>query len=152
MTEHIEEQLVVFQLGQELYGLEIGAVQEIITWQPVTKVPEMPEYVEGLINLRGRIIPVLDLRKRFRLAQAETGRQTRIVVVEIGTQVVGLIVDGVSEVLRVAQERIVPPDEMIAGVGAEYLRGVAKTDDRLIILLEADRILGSAEQVAMKAS
>lgn len=152
MTEHIEEQLVVFQLGQELYGLEIGAVQEIITWQPVTKVPEMPEYVEGLINLRGRIIPVLDLRKRFRLAQAETGRQTRIVVVEIGTQVVGLIVDGVSEVLRVAQERIVPPDEMIAGVGAEYLRGVAKTEDRLIILLEADRILGSAEQVAMKAS
>lgn len=152
MTEHIEEQLVVFQLGQELYGLEIGAVQEIITWQPVTKVPEMPEYVEGLINLRGRIIPVLDLRKRFRLAQAETGRQTRIVVVEIGTQVVGLIVDGVSEVLRVAQERIVPPDEMIAGVGAEYLRGVAKTEDRLIILLEADRILGSAETAALKAS
>lgn len=146
-----EEQLVVFRLADEYYGLEIGTVQEIITWQPVTRVPRTPVFVEGIINLRGNVIPVIDLRKRFELKQTETGHETRIVVVEIGTLVVGLVVDGVSEVLRVPGSRIEPPSAVISGVDTEFIRGVAKTDDRLIILLEADRMLAQREQHAVAA-
>lgn len=146
-----EEQLVVFRLADEYYGLEIGTVQEIITWQPVTRVPRTPSFVEGIINLRGNVIPVIDLRKRFELKQADMGHETRIVVVEIGALVVGLVVDGVSEVLRVPANKIEPPSAVIAGVDTEFIRGVAKTDERLIILLEADRMLAQREQHAVAA-
>lgn len=144
-----DEQLVVFRLADEYYGLDIGTVQEIITWQPVTRVPRTPEFVEGIINLRGHVIAVIDLRKRFQVKQSEIGRETRIVVVEIGSLVVGLVVDGVSEVLRVPADRIEPPSTVISGIDTEFLRGVAKTDDRLIILLDADRILEQREQDAL---
>lgn len=146
-----EEQLVVFRLADESYGLEIASVQEIITWQPVTRVPRTVEFIEGIINLRGNVIPVLDLRKRFQLPTSEMGRDTRIIVVEIGSLVVGLAVDGVSEVLRVAGEGIEPPSELISGVDTEFIRGVAKADHRLIILLDAGRILNWHERAALTA-
>lgn len=144
-----EEQLVVFRLADEYYGVDIGTVQEIIAWQPVTRVPRAPQFVEGIINLRGSVIPVIDLRKRFGLRQAEVGQQTRIVVVEVGELVVGLVVDGVSEVLRVPAERTEQPSAVISGVDTEFIRGVAKTDERLIILLDADRILAMGEQTEL---
>lgn len=150
-TEHREEQLVVFRLGEEHYGLDIGAVQEIIVWQPVTRVPRAPGFVEGIINLRGNVIPVIDLRKRFALAAAAVGPATRIVVVEIGTLVVGLVVDGVSEVLRVPGDRIEPPSAVIAGVDTEFIRGVAKGEERLIILLAPERVLARGEQSSLAA-
>lgn len=150
--ERHEEQLVVLRLADEYYGLDISTVQEIITWQPVTRVPRTPAFVEGIINLRGNVIPVIDLRKRFMLTRTEVGQQTRIVVVEIGALVVGLVVDGVSEVLRVAGDRIEPPATIISNVDTAFIRGVAKTDQRLIILLAADRILAQAEQNALMAS
>lgn len=149
--EQREEHLVVFRLADEYYGLDIGAVQEIILWQSVTRVPLTPEFVEGIINLRGSVIPVIDLRKRFGLKCAEPGRETRTVVVEIGALVVGLVVDGVSEVLRVPGDRISPPSAVISGVETELVRGVAKTDDRLIILLDADQILEQREQRTLAA-
>src|SRR5947207_14366443 len=104
-----ERQLVVFQLGAELYGVEISRVHEIIRLQTVTKVPRAPSFVEGVINLRGKVIPVVDLRRRFGLPTADHTRASRIVVVELGDQVVGIIVDGVSEVLRVNTSTIEPP-------------------------------------------
>lgn len=146
-----EEQLVVFRLADEFYGLDIGSVQEIITWQPVTRVPRTPVFVEGIINLRGNVIPVIDLRKRFELKQAQVAGETRIVVVEIGSLVVGLVVDGVSEVLRVQAAQIEPPSVVITGIDMEFIRGVAKTDDRLIILLNADRVLVEKEKAALAA-
>lgn len=147
--EQREEQLVAFRLGEEYYGLEIGTVQEIITWQPVTRVPRTPAFVEGIINLRGNVIPVIDLRKRFEMPRAELGRETRIVVVELGGRVVGLVVDGVSEVLRVTADKIEPPSSVIAGIDTEFIRAVAKTEERLIILLDPDRILAPREQNAL---
>lgn len=149
MRERQEEQLVVFQLGGERYGLDIGSVQEIIAWQPVTRVPRAPGFVEGVINLRGHVIPVIDLRRRFGLEAAEAGRHTRIVVVELGRRVVGLVVDGVSEVLRVPAEAVEPPSDVIRGVDTEFIRGVAKAGSGLIILLHPDRILDGGEQAAL---
>jgi len=147
-----ERQLVVFQLGAELYGVEISRVHEIIRLQSVTKVPRAPSFVEGVINLRGKVIPVVDLRRRFGLPTSDHTRASRIVVVEIGDQVVGIIVDGVSEVLRVNTTTVEPPSPVVAGIDSEYLHGIAKLSDRLVILLDLDRILARDERRALEAT
>ncbi len=147
-----ERQLVVFQLGAELYGCEISRVHEIIRLQSVTKVPRAPAFVEGVINLRGKVIPVVDLRRRFGLPTADHTRASRIVVVEIGDQVVGIVVDGVSEVLRVNSAIVEPPSPVVAGIDSEYLHGIAKLTDRLVILLDLDRILAREERRALEVA
>src|SRR5438067_10891301 len=144
-----ERQLVVFQLGAELYGVEISRVHEIIRLQAVTRVPRTPPFVEGIINLRGKVIPVVDLRRRFGLPTAEHTRASRIVVVEIGDQVVGLIVDAVSEVLRIAGATVEPPSPIVAGPESEYLHGIAKLPERLVMLLDLDRVLAREERRAL---
>src|SRR3989441_13309090 len=115
-----EQQLVVFQLGAELYGVEISRVHEIIRLQSITRVPRAPAFVEGVINLRGKVIPVVDLRRRFGLPTADHTRASRIVVVEIADQVVGVVVDGVSEGLRVSASTVEPPSPVVAGIDWEY--------------------------------
>ena len=147
-----EQQLVVFELGAELYGVEIARVHEIIRLQTVTRVPRAPAFVEGVINLRGKVIPVVDLRRRFGLPSAEHTRSTRIVVVEIGDQVVGIVVDGVSEVLRVNTATVEPPSPVVAGIDSEYLHGIAKLPERLVILLDLDRVLAREERSALAAA
>jgi purine-binding chemotaxis protein CheW len=149
-TEAEERQLVVFQLGAELYGVDIARVHEIIRWQTITRVPRSPAFVEGVINLRGKIIPVVDLRRRFGLSDVDNTSASRIVVVEIGDQVVGIIVD--SEVLRVNTSTIEPPSPVVAGIEAEYLQGIAKLPERLVILLDLDRILARDERRALELS
>lgn len=151
MAQGAEEQLVIFQLAGEAYGLDIATVHEIIPWQPVTRVPRTPPFVEGIINLRGNVIPVIDLRKRFELAPGEERSQGRIIVVEIAALVVGLVVDAVSEVLRVTRVQIEPTPAVISGISTAFIRGVAKVGDRLVILLDADRILAAGEQSALAA-
>jgi purine-binding chemotaxis protein CheW len=145
-----ERQLVVFQLGAELYGVDIARVHEIIRLQSITRVPRAPSFVEGVINLRGKVIPVVDLRRRFGLPTGEHTRATRTVVVEIGDQVVGIIVDSVSEVLRVNTSTIEPPSPVVAGIDSEYLHGIAKLPERLVILLDLDRVLAREERRAIE--
>ena len=147
-----EQQLVVFQLGAELYGVEIARVHEIIRLQTVTRVPHAPAFVEGVINLRGKVIPVVDLRRRFGLPLADHTRASRIVVVEIGDQVVGIVVDGVSEVLRVNKGTIEPPSPVVAGIESDYLHGIAKLPKRLVILLNLDRVLARDERRALETA
>jgi purine-binding chemotaxis protein CheW len=144
-----EQQLVVFQLGSELYGVEISRVHEIIRLQTVTRVPRAPAFVEGVINLRGKVIPVVDMRRRFGMPIAEHTRASRIVVVEIGDQVVGVVVDSVSEVLRVSTATVEPPSPVVAGIDSEYLNGIAKLPERLVILLDLDRVLAREERRAL---
>lgn len=144
------EQLVVFQLAGETYGVDIGHVHEIIRLQPITQVPRTPGFVEGVINLRGRIIPVIDLHKRFALPPVEATNNTRIMVVEVNGITVGMIVDAVLEVLRLPEENIEPPPPIIKGVDVAYLRGVGKWEDKLIILLDLDRVLRESEQEQLK--
>ncbi|MDN5326573.1 MAG: purine-binding chemotaxis protein CheW [Moorella sp. (in: firmicutes)] len=141
-----EIQLVVFQLAGETYGVDINHVQEIIRMQSITAIPRTPAFVEGVINLRGRIIPILDMHKRFHLPASETTNNTRIMVVELGQVTVGMIVDSVSEVLRLPTTSIEPPPPMISGIDVAYLKGVGKWNDRLIILLDLERVLRESEQ------
>ncbi len=147
-----ELQIVVCELADERYGLDIDKVYEIIRHQPITAVPRSPEFVEGVINLRGRIIPVVDLRERFGMPGAEPTKATRIVVAETGGTRVGFVVDGVSEVLMVPADAIEATPEVAAGSDADYLKGIAKLGDRLIILLELDGLFAAEEQTALASA
>lgn len=146
-----EEQVVVLELAGEAYGVEIGRVQEIIRMQPVTRVPNGPPCFEGVTNLRGRVIPVLDLRKRFGLEPTPPTRRSRIVVAELGEHTVGLVVDAVSEVLRVPASAVEPPSALVTTADSAYLRGVAKLDERLVLLLDLARILTPTERAGLAA-
>lgn len=145
-----EKQFVVFELGRETYGLDIATVREIITMQTITKVPRTLEYVEGVINLRGRVIPVFNLHRKFGLAAKEASRSTRIVVVEVESNTIGMIVDGVSEVLRISNDIVERPNSILSDVDAEYLAGVAKLDDRLVILLDLEKVLSKEDHSVLE--
>jgi len=135
-------QLVTFNIGEEEFGIDILKVQEIIRTMAITKVPNSPPHVEGVIDLRGKVIPVIDLRSRFDLEYRPHDNQTRIIVLEIHRMIVGFVVDGVSEVLRIQSNTVEPPPPVVAGVESEYIKGVGKLlDDRLLILLDLDKLV-----------
>jgi purine-binding chemotaxis protein CheW len=144
-----ERQLVVFDLAGEHYGVDIGTVREIIQMQTVTRVPGSASFVEGLINLRGVVVPVVDLRKRFGQESAEHDKDTRIMVIHCDGQDIGMIVDSVTEVLRITSDLVEPPSSLIVNVDSKYLLGIAKLTDRLVILLDTDRVLSRDEQGAL---
>ncbi len=134
-------QLVSFKIGSEEFGVDILKVQEINRMVEITKVPQAPHYVEGVINLRGKVIPIVDLRKRFSLEVKEHDKNTRIVVVDIGGNIMGMVVDSVSEVLRLPSNTIEPPPEIVTGINSEYIKGVAKLEDRLLIFLDLSKVI-----------
>lgn len=136
-----QDQLVVFEVGDESFGIDISLVQEIIRLQPITEVPRAPMHIKGVINLRGKVIPVADLRERFGFAAGEETKATRIVVVNVLGNTVGMIVDAVSEVLRLNTDSIEPPSSIVESVGSQYLKGIGKLEDRLIILLNLEKLL-----------
>ncbi|MCH7786388.1 MAG: chemotaxis protein CheW [Chloroflexi bacterium] len=145
-----EKQLVVFDLDSESYGVDIGAVREIIRMQDITRVPRAPDFVEGVINLRGKVIPVVDLRKKFGLpVPEEQSKDNRIVVVDIGGQDIGVMVDAVTEVLRIATDSIAPPSSVITGADSEYLLGIVKLESGLIILLDLEKVLSEEERATL---
>ena len=139
------QQLVTFSIGEEEFGVDILKVQEIIRTMEITRVPRAPEFVEGVINLRGKVIPIIDLRMRFGLTSREHDKHTRIIVIEINNMVVGFVVDSVSEVLRIPANTIEPPPPVVSGLESEYISGVGKLADRLLILLDLDRLLSTEE-------
>ncbi len=148
-TAGTEEQLVVFELTNEVYGVDIGLVQEIIRMTPITKLPKAPAFVEGVINLRGKVIPVMDLKKRFGLAGEAADRASRIVVFDTEGQTIGIVVDAVSEVLRVPAGAVEPPSPVATTVESDYVRGIAKLDARLIILLDLHKLFSWQEKQAL---
>ena len=145
----MEQQLVVFELANEHYGVEISTVESIIKMQEITRIPHSPSFVEGITNLRGLVLPVIDLRKRFGLESREISRDSRIMVVALGSMKVGMIVDAVSEVLRVPSESIEPPPPMTTSLRANFITGIAKLDDLLVILLDMSKILTTDEQTEL---
>lgn len=145
-----ELQLVSFTIGTEEFGVDILKVQEINRMVEITKVPQAPHYIEGVINLRGKIIPIIDLRKRFGLEIKSYDKNTRIVVVDIGGTIMGMIVDAVSEVLRLNSATIEAPPEMVTGVNTDYIKGVAKLEDRLLIFLDLSKVIDVEELSRMK--
>ncbi|CCO24534.1 chemotaxis protein CheW [Maridesulfovibrio hydrothermalis] len=139
-------QLVTFSIGEEEFGVNILKVQEIIRTMEITKVPRAPTFVEGVINLRGKVIPIIDLRSKFGLQCREHDQNTRIIVIEITDMIVGFVVDSVSEVLRIPASTVEPPPPVVSGLESEYISGVGKLEDRLLILLDLNRLLSSEEQ------
>jgi purine-binding chemotaxis protein CheW len=139
-------QLVTFSIGEEEFGVDILKVQEIIRMMEITKVPRAPDFVEGVINLRGKVIPIIDLRKRFGLSTRDHDKHTRIIVIEINNMIVGFVVDSVSEVLRIPSNTVEPPPPVVSGLESEYISGVGKLEDRLLILLDLDRLLSGEER------
>lgn len=133
-------QLVTFGIGSEEFAVDILSVQEINRMMALTRVPQSPPEVEGVINLRGKIIPVVDLRKRFGMSRAEKSDQSRIVVVEVHGRTIGFIVDRVNEVLRISSKIVEPAPNMVCSVDSDFIAGVGKLEDRLLILLDLGRL------------
>ncbi len=138
-------QIVSFRLASEEYGVNIMRVQEIILMGQITRMPEVPDYICGLINLRGHVIPIVDLRKRFGLSVAANDEHTRIIVVNVAQKTIGIVVDAVNEVLRINSQQIEPPPTSIAGIDQSYIRGLVKFDKKLLILLDIEKILVEEE-------
>jgi len=144
-------QLVSFKIGEEEFGVDILKVQEINRMLEITKVPNAPSFVEGVVNLRGRIITIVDLRSRLDMPRVDHNAKTRIVVVDLGSRTVGFIVDEVSEVLRIPRDITEPPPPMVANVDTDYITAVGKLEDRLLILLDLDKIFSFDEESILEA-
>ncbi len=144
-----EVQMVAFKLEKEEFAVDIQQVREVLKMTQVTPLPQSAHYIEGVINLRGEVIPVVDLRKRFELSEDQRNNQTRIIIVEIKDNDVGLIVDSVTEVLRFPATAIQAPPTRIAGTRTDLIKGVGKIDNRLLIILDLEKILTTEEIIAL---
>ncbi|MBP3958896.1 purine-binding chemotaxis protein CheW [Gemmata sp. G18] len=139
-------QFLAFRLGDEEYGLEILRVQEIKGYSKITPLPNTPREIKGVMNLRGAVVPIIDLRTRLGLREAEYTVFTVIIVVTVGTKVVGLVVDAVSDVLNVDPKVVTPAPDLGAGVDVSFLTGIARTGERLVSLLNVDRLVGNTTE------
>lgn len=159
----METQVVIFSLAQEHYGVDIAAVDSIIKMQHITAVPHTPSFVEGVTNLRGKVLPVIDLRKRFGLPVSATSRETRIVVTEMEQSTVGMLVDAVSEVLHVSADAIHPPSPILSTADTGFITGIAQVhsnnsaaesgrQSRLVILLDLEQVLSPQERAELQMS
>ncbi len=138
-------QLVSFKLGDEEFGIDILKVQEINRMVEITKVPQAPHFCEGVINLRGKVIPVIDLRLKFAMEAKERDKDSRIVVCDVNSVVIGMIVDAVEEVLRIPGSTVEPAPDVVTTVNSNYIKGVAKLDERLLILLDIGKVAGEID-------
>ncbi|NLV91980.1 MAG: purine-binding chemotaxis protein CheW [Firmicutes bacterium] len=145
-----ETQLVVFSLYGEEFGIEITQVREIIKPREITRLPHTPDFIKGVTNIRGEVIPVIDLRQRFGVEAATTDQDSRIIITELNDSRVGFIVDSVAEVLRIPRTSIEPPPRTIAGLRANYIQGIGRVDERLLIVLDVTQILTSEEQISLE--
>jgi purine-binding chemotaxis protein CheW len=142
----MDTQIVIFEVGAEYFGVSIAAVESIIKMQPITRMPHTPNFVEGVTNLRGKILPVIDLRKRFGLVSRPCDGNSRIVVIAENGAEVGMVVDGVSEVLTLSEDAVEPTPPMATSADARFITGIARIDHRLVILLEMGKILSPNER------
>ena len=142
---------ISFSVGEEEYGLELLRVKEVIRAREITWIPRVPSFVKGIINLRGDVIPVIDLRERFGLSEREHSASTRVIVVEVRGRLVGMVVDSASQSVRIPAAQIEPPPPVLGGMVQAYIAGVGKVDDRLIVLLDADSVLTVVEHGALGA-
>jgi purine-binding chemotaxis protein CheW len=156
----MENQIVIFELSSEYFGVDIAAVQSIIKVQPITKLPHTPEFVEGVTNLRGKVLPVIDLRKRFNVPAREVDKNSRIIVVSFEQNEVGMIVDEVSEVITVPAGAVEAAPAIATSIDSGFIKGIAKLGangnsseqtERLVILLDLAQVLSTKEQAELPA-
>jgi purine-binding chemotaxis protein CheW len=141
-------QLVSFMLAHEEYGVEVLKVREIIRMTTITRMPNVPQHVEGIINLRGKVIPIISMRRRFGLMESEDNSHTRIIIMDVCGTLTGFIVDSVSEVIRIHSSEIQPPPSMMtsSGVGQEFITGVINHAERLLVIMDIDRMFSDDER------
>jgi len=142
-------QLVTFRVGGEEFGLDVFQVHEILRYSEPTPMPKAPAFVEGVLDVRGALVPVVDLRKRFELHEVTYGDETRIILVDFQGERLGLVVDEVSEVLRVPETSVSAPPQYVRGLAAEFIRGIVRLENRLVVLLDLERILSSQERMQL---
>ena len=142
---HEADEFLTFALGKEEYGVDILKVQEIRSYEGVTRLPDAPDYIKGVINLRGTIVPVIDMRLKFRLENADYSALTVMIVLSVAGRVVGIVVDSVSDVVRLGGEQIRAVPEIGATIDSQFLTGIGTLDERMLILLDIERLMASAE-------
>jgi purine-binding chemotaxis protein CheW len=147
----MDKKVVGFKLKDEAFAFDIMKVVEIIRLKEITEVPTAPAFIEGVINLRGKIIPIIDLRKRFKVEITDRDRKYRIIIVELmKNQLVGVIVDEVEKVIQVKEDQVLPAPPTVTEAGGRYIESIIKIDDRIIVLLDIDRIFSESEQVDLR--
>ena len=142
-------QLAIFKVGNEKYGVYIQDVREVTRYYPITRVPKVPKFIEGVINLRGTIIPVVDMRKRFDLDGIVPTRKTRIIIISAEGKIVGLMVDEAREVTRIPKGEIMPPPKIIKGIESEYIQAVTKVGEDLVVILDFAKVLSTEERIRL---
>ncbi|MFO7819586.1 MAG: chemotaxis protein CheW [Halanaerobacter sp.] len=145
-----EKQMIIFDIGNEKFGIKITRIDEIIRMKEITELPDSSEYFAGIVNRRGDIVSVIDLRKRFGLDEITETDNTRIIVIDFQGNDVGLIVDGVSEVLHIDEADIDDPPQSMVGIKDDYLQGIVKVDEDIVIILELDNLLKSKEEIELE--
>lgn len=143
-------QLISFVVGKEEYGMEILRVKEVIRSPQITPLPKAPTFVKGIINLRGDVIPIVDLREKFGIGSDVETSEMRIIVVDVDGRLVGMVVDSANQVVRIPSDQIEPPPPIVGGTSKEYIKGVGKLDDRLVVLLNVDTILSNDEKLNLE--
>lgn len=143
-------QLVGFKNGEEFFGVPIGKVKEIVRVPEITPVPDTPAFLKGVINLRGRIVAVVDMSTRLGAKSSPRKKTNRVLILEIDSSLVGLLVDSASEIIKVPEDSIEPPPEVITAIGAEYVTGVGKLREKLIVLLDINRLLSAEEMLKVR--
>jgi len=144
-------EFLTFTLGQEEYGVDILKVQEIRGYDTVTRIPDTPDFLKGVINLRGTIVPVVDLRIKFRLERAEYNSFTVMIILNIARRVVGMVVDGVSDVLQLTPDQIRPPPEFGGALDTQYITGLGTLDNRMLILVDIERLMSGADMALISS-
>lgn len=148
-AQDLEIQLAVFMLDGQQYGLDIAKIKQIVRPLKITKLPKSPDFLEGVVNLRGVVIPVIDMRKRFGLGPRESEANTKVIIASVARKVVGIIVDDVTEVVPVPKNEIQPPPRVVHGVNSNYLLGVCRYKDDILLILNLDEILTAEEKISL---
>ncbi|MFN2398241.1 MAG: chemotaxis protein CheW [Gemmatimonadaceae bacterium] len=152
MTAVTDEQMVLFRLGTDVFAVEISAVERVLRYQSPTPVPDMPDWVEGVFEYQERIVPMVGIRQRFTLEPIPPSAETRILVLSVERELVGVMVDAVVEVVSVARSQVAPPPPIFRGLAAEYLKGVVSHQGKLIIYLDVAKLLSAGERIELQRS
>ena len=148
----VADKLVTFRLGDDHFAADIYAVERVLRYVAPTTVPDMPAYIEGVIDYQGRVVPIVNLRRRFELPAALVAAETRILVLNVAEEWIGIVVDAVTEVASFDRAAVAPPPKLFRGLSREYLKGIVRRAERLVILLDAEQLLTSTERIALQAA
>lgn len=150
MTTAAADKLVMFRLGEDHFAADIFAVERVLRYTAPTSVPDMPAYIEGVMDYQGRVVPLVNLRRRFELPAAPAAVETRILVLNVSGEWIGVVVDGVTEVAAFDRAQLSAPPKLFRGLAREYVKGIIRRGDRLLIYLDVEHLLSSTERIALQ--